>query len=297
MIVVVGSINADLVFEVDEIPRGGETVVAKSHRVVAGGKGANQAVAAARLGADVTFIGCVGDDQPGTDLRRDLEAEGVDAVSMSVASGPTGTAVVAVDKRGENAIIVDEGANGQLALGEEQTQIIQSAEVVLCQQEIPINLVADVAALTKGVFVLNAAPSKGHPDGLLERVDVLVVNEHEAKDLGAGRDPVSIRALGVPTVITTLGAAGARVVTGGDIAVVEPPTVSVRDTTGAGDTFCGALVAAMHDGMDVFEATARGVIAGALATQRLGARTAMPTAAELDEALVRRQSSRPTTTH
>jgi ribokinase len=297
VIVVVGSINADLVFEVDEIPRGGETVAATSHTVVAGGKGANQAVAAARLGADVAFIGCVGNDQPGSDLRTGLQNDGVDVTLMSVAAGSTGTAVVVVDKHGENAIIVDEGANGRLELGKKQKQIITSAEVLLCQQEIPMHVVAEVASMAGGMFVLNAAPSKGLPDGLLEAVDVLIVNEHEALAVGAKRDPASIRALGVPTVITTLGAAGARVVTQADIAIVEPPAVSVLDTTGAGDAFCGAFAVASHDGLDVFEAAGRGVVAGALATQGLGARTAMPTLTELDEAMTSQHSSRPITTH
>jgi ribokinase len=297
MIVVVGSINSDLVFEVDQIPHGGETVTALAHTVVAGGKGANQAVAAARLGADVTFVGCVGSDATGDLLISDLSDEGVDAELMAAAPGATGTAVVAVDRHGENAIIVNEGANGLLQLRADQMASIKSANVVLCQQEIPMSTVLDAASIAEGVVILNAAPAKELPVGLLDHVDILVVNEHEILELSAGTDPSSVRRLGVSTVVTTLGAAGAQIVTESDVGFVEPPDVSVRDTTGAGDTFCGALAAAIDSGCDVFEAAARGVVAGSLATQGIGARTAMPTLGQLEETLGKKRSRRPMRTH
>lgn len=289
MIVVVGSINSDLVFEVDQIPHGGETVTALAHTVVPGGKGANQAVAAARVGAEVAFVGCIGSDAAGDMLISDLADEGVDVELVTAAPGATGSAVVVVDRSGENAIIVNEGANGLLQLGQDQMEAVRLADVVLCQQEIPMRTVLDVASNAEGVVILNAAPAKEPPAGLLDHVDVLIVNEHEVRELSDGTDPTSVRMLGVATVVTTLGAAGAQIVTGSDVGFVEPPHVSVRDTTGAGDTFCGAFAAAIDGGCDVFEATARGVVAGSLATRGIGARTAMPALGQLEEALGARE--------
>lgn len=297
MIVVVGSINSDLVFEVDQIPHGGETVTALAHTVVPGGKGANQAVAAARVGAEVAFVGCIGSDAAGDMLISDLLDEGVDVELVTAAPGATGSAVVAVDRQGENAIIVNEGANGLLQLGQDQMEAVRLADVVLCQQEIPMRTVLDVASNAEGVVILNAAPAKEQPAGLLAHIDVLIVNEYEVRELSDGTDPTSVRMLDVATVVTTLGAAGAQIVTGSDVGFVEPPDVSVRDTTGAGDTFCGAFAAAIDGGCDVFEATARGVVAGSLATQGIGARTAMPALRQLEEALGKKRMRRSMRTH
>ena len=157
--------------------------------------------------------------------------------------------------------------------------------------------VLDVASNAEGVVILNAAPAKEQPAGLLDHIDVLIVNEHEVRELSDGTDPTSVRMLDAATVVTTLGAAGAQVVTGSDVGFVEPPDVSVRDTTGAGDTFCGVFAAAIDSGCDVFEATARGVVAGSLATQGIGARTAMPALGQLEEVLGSKRTQRSMRTH
>ncbi len=285
MIVVVGSVNLDLVFEVDDFPRGGETVPSTSYRVVHGGKGANQAVAAARLGANVEFVGCVGDDEAGSDLTSGLATEGVGVQAIRTVSGPTGTAVVTVDRHGENAIVVHRGANASVSPDAAADDLVRTADVVLCQQEIPMETVAAAALAAQGIFILNAAPPGAHPPDLLSAVDVLIVNEHEVRHVAGGANPQSIRRLGVGTVITTLGSSGAQVVTQADVGFVKPPGVNVRDTTGAGDTFCGAFAAAIDAGDDVFAAAARGVVAGSLATQGIGARTAMPTSEQLERTM------------
>ncbi len=160
-----------------------------------------------------------------------------------------------------------------------------------------MSTVLKVASIAEGVVILNAAPAKQQPEGLLDCVDVLIVNEHEILELCAGTDPTSVRTLDVATVVTTLGGAGAQIVTKSDVGFVEPPSVSVRDTTGAGDTFCGVFATAIDGGNDVFAAAARGVIAGSLATQGIGARTAMPTLDQLEDAMDQKRPQRPMRTH
>jgi ribokinase len=291
VIVVVGSINMDVVAEVDHAPMPGETVLARAHWTAHGGKGANQAVAAARLGGDVHFVGCVGSDAHGDELRRDLAAEGVDIGSLAVSATPTGFASITVDPSGENAIVVGTGANDDVVVTAAVADLLARADVVLSQLEIPITVVADAAAATGGLFVLNAAPARELPGDLLASVDVLVANEHEIVALAGAIDPASIRELGVPTVVTTLGARGAHVVTTGDSAFVPAIEVPVRDTTGAGDAFCGALAHGLDAGLDVFDATARAVVAGSLATTMMGARSGMTDLAGLERASATRRRS------
>ena len=289
MIVVVGSVNLDIVAEVDRPPRLGETVLARAHTTVHGGKGANQAVAAARLGADVRFVGCVGRDAHGDDLRRGLAEEGIDVTFLATSDSPTGMASIIVDPSGENTIVVGTGANDDVDLPPGVVELLTRADVVLSQLEIPIAVVADAAAATGGVFILNAAPAADLPDSLRPSIDVLVANEHEITAIAGAPDPDTIRGLGIPTVVITLGSRGAQVVTTGDTAFVPAPDVSVRDTTGAGDAFCGALARGLDAGLGVFDAAAAAVVAGSLATTMVGARSAMPDLARLERAMTTRR--------
>lgn len=276
MIVVVGSVNLDTVATVDDHPRPGETVLASSHLTSHGGKGANQAVAAARLGAVVRFIGAVGDDAAGASLTDELRREGIDTDLVEAVRGPSGVALVTVDRRGENTIVVGRGANALVRIDAGARAVLEDADVVLCQLEIPMEAVTAAAEASRGVFILNAAPARSVPSTTLGLVDVLVVNQHELVALAGSAEPSAARSLGVPTVVVTLGARGAQIVTRSDVAFVPALVVEAVDTTGAGDTFCGAVAASLDEGLDIFEATARGVVAGSLATTGIGARTAMP---------------------
>jgi ribokinase len=289
VIVVVGSVNLDIVAEVDRPPRPGETVLARAHTTVHGGKGGNQAVAAARLGADVYVVGCVGRDAHGDELRRGLAEEGIDVTFLATSDSPTGMASITVDPSGENTIVVGTGANDDVDLPPDVLALLARADVVLSQLEIPISVVADAAAATRGVFILNAAPAAELPDSLRRTIDVLVANEHEITAIAGAPDPDTIRGLGIATVVVTLGSRGAQVVTTGDTAFVPAPDVPVRDTTGAGDAFCGALATGLDTGLDVFDAAAAAVVAGSLATTMVGARSAMPDLARLERAMTTRR--------
>ncbi|MGI9667383.1 MAG: ribokinase [Acidimicrobiia bacterium] len=288
MIVVVGSANRDLTTQVERHPLPGETVVARRMRESHGGKGANQAVAAARLGQSVLFVGAVGDDSGADDLVGELVAEGVDTSVVSRIEGPSGTAFITLADNAENSIVVVPGANGMLEISPAQSAMIATADVVLAQCEVPVDALETARNAASGIFVLNAAPAIRLPPSLIASVDVLVVNQHELVSLAGGTDPQSARSLGCATVVVTLGADGAQIVTTSDIGYVPAPDVAVRDTTGAGDAFCGAFASALSDGRDVFEASAWGVAAGSHATTIVGARSG-PNRARL-ESLLRRNT-------
>ena len=275
----------DTVLEVDALPRPGETVAARTSSYAHGGKGANQAVAAARLEAEVEFIGSVGSDAFGAELLGALADEGVGVGHVRRVDGASGTAVVMVDREGENSIVVSPGANGRVELDDSDRDLLGRASIVLLQLEIPIAVVEEAARAAGGVVVLNAAPAAPIPKQLADVVDVLVVNRQELRSIAGDATPAAARSTGVDTVIVTFGAEGAQVVAAGDLATYRPPAITVADTTGAGDTFCGALASGLDRGLDVFEATAEAVVAGALATTGLGARTAMPTLPRLTRAM------------
>ena len=288
-VVVVGSVNLDLAVRVPRIAGPGETLLATAMSRSGGGKGANQAVAAARAGADTTFIGCIGDDADGTRLRDSLVTFGVRTDLLSTVDAPTGTALISVDDHGENAIVVVPGANALVgAPTADQQGRIATAEVLLAQLEIPqAAVIAAASARTPGtVFILNAAPSAPLPDELWSLIDVLVVNQHEALDLcgpvAGDLDRVTTALLErVPVVILTLGSAGAVLARrGADPLRVPAPTVTAVDTTAAGDTFCGVVAATLACGLDLLEAVRRGSAAASLAVQRTGAQDSVPTAAE-----------------
>jgi ribokinase len=279
---VVGSANLDLVARAARLPRPGETVRGTDFAEHPGGKGLNQAVAAARAGAAVKFIGALGDDAAGRSLRAELGAAGIDTAGVSDSTRPTGRAMITVDERGENSIVVVAGANEDVDVA-----ALPSCRVLLVQLEVPITTVATALRLARAAgtaTVLNPAPAAPLAADLLALVDVLVPNEHELDGLGRADD---LLGTGVGAVVTTLGAAGVRVVTHDQEWHVAAFAVEPVDTTGAGDAFCGALAARLAAG-DALDAAVRvGAAAGALATTRPGAVPSMPSASEI-ETLLRR---------
>lgn len=285
-VVVVGSANVDLVVPVERHPRGGETVLGGTLTRTPGGKGANQAVAAARAGgAATTLVGALGRDDAADLLLASLTGAGVDVGAVARTGLPTGTALITVDAAGENAIVVAPGANDAVAVDAAARERLAAADVVLAQLEVPVAAVVDAARARRpgAPLVLNAAPSRDLPDALWREVDVLVVNEHEARDLAGPQAPDPGRALldRVPAVVVTLGGAGSVVLRRGAPDVRVPGRrVAVVDTTGAGDTFCGVLAARLAGGADLADAARAAGVAAALAVTRHGAQEAVPTAAE-----------------
>jgi ribokinase len=287
-VVVVGSANVDLVVDVPRHPAGGETILGGDLRRTPGGKGANQAVAAARAGgADTTFVGALGRDDAADLLLGSLAGAGVRTDVVERADSPTGTALITVSPDGENTIVVAPGANSHVRVGAAQTERIAAADVVLAQLEIPLNTVVAAAGARRdgALFVLNAAPSRELPDEVWDQIDVLVVNEHEAADLAGGSTSAEPEALAaallarVAAVVITLGGRGGLVAERGVPAVRVPAAqVEAVDTTGAGDTYCGVLAAALARGADLTEAARLAGAAGALAVTRPGAQDAVPDA-------------------
>ncbi len=290
-VVVVGSLNLDLIVKVAALPGRGETVVGTSVQVLPGGKGANQAAAASALSSSVAMIGRVGDDSSGAALVDDLRSRGVDVSGVVTSARPTGSATVVVeDGSGENLIVVAPGANGALIADDVTVDAVASAQVVLVQLEIPMAVVTAAVAHATGLVVLNPAPPAELSEELLSRVDVLVPNEWELARM-AGRSPADdspasladlVRSVTSRDVVVTLGGRGALVVeSSGAISLVAPPEVSVVDTTGAGDCFCGALCVALARGDALVDAARYAVVAGALSTTGVGARGALPSDAEI----------------
>ena len=286
-VVVLGSANLDVSLRVAQLPRPGETVLAAERRTGAGGKGANQAVAAARSGARTAFLGAVGDDEGAELVRAALVGAGVDVSALRTAPSPTGTAYVLVDAAGENAIVVHPGANaGLLGLDAAQRALVDGGCVLLCQLEVPLPTVTAAVrhARDAGVrTVLNAAPAQLLPEDLVRALDVLVVNEQEALAVSGGAGPLEA-AVGallrrVPEVVVTLGARGALVGVRGDGLTRVPgvPARAVVDTTGAGDVFCGALVAAQARGLPLPAAVSYACAAASLSVEQAGASASAPT--------------------
>ena len=276
---VVGSVNMDIGFDVDTLPHPGETVLATAARSTPGGKGANQAVAAARAGAQVQFVGAVGDDSAATALREHLISNGVNTDGLIISPGPSGSAVVVVDSAGENLIVVAPGANGRLTLDSDALRgLVADCDVLLLQLEIPVataTAAAREAHSAGATVIVNASPSGGDPDELPELAkltDVVVVNETEAAQW----------VWPVPHRVITRGARGASYAGGGEEFLVAAPAVAVVDTSGAGDVFAGVLAAGWADGHD--HALRRACAAGALATLVPGAGDCAPYAEAIDKA-------------
>lgn len=289
-IAVLGSTNMDLVAYVPKAPRLGETVTGTAFRTVPGGKGANQAVAAARLGGSVVMIGAVGADEFGVRLRSALAAAGVGTDGLRTVEGPSGTAHITVDDEGGNSIVVIPGANARvtgLEAGDDGR--IAAADALLLQLELPLEavLAGALAARAHGVrTVLTPAPARPLPAELLAATDLLVPNEHEAAALTGLTDPHRAAAAlldEVPEVVVTLGAAGVLYAARGRAPLTVPaPRVRAVDTTAAGDTFVGALAVALGEGRPMPDALRWASAAAALSVQRPGAQDSMPTRAEAD---------------
>lgn len=284
-VTVVGSLNLDIVVGVDRLPGRGETVLGATVRTLPGGKGANQAAAAAALGADVAMVGRVGRDDAGRLLVADLRARGVDVTAIGSDEAPTGTATVAVESpSGENLIIVAPGANAALTPDDVRIDAVANAKVLLVQLEISDAAVAAAVGHAHGTVVLNPAPPADLAPEVLDRVDVLVPNERELARL-AGRDGDGsieslvdlARCVTARDVVVTLGARGALVVpAAGAAELVAAPEVAVVDTTGAGDCFCGALAVALAAGHPLATAARLACAAAAVSTTGEGARGALP---------------------
>ncbi len=281
-VIVLGSINMDLVVRVPELPRPGDTVLGDRLLTVPGGKGANQAVAAARLGAEVRMIGRVGGDAFGEELVKGLREDGVDTSAIAVdASEPSGVALIVVASGGENQITVAPGANGAIGAAEiaRLRDGLTREDVVVMQLEIPIPAVhaAIGAAREAGArVILNAAPSGALAHREMPNVDLLIVNEGEAEQLGGVGLLKSVGAL-----VVTLGAAGSALYESNRVTQIEPHKVDAIDATAAGDAFVGAVAFALARGSSLVEAVRLGGAAGAAAATKVGARPSLPTAADL----------------
>ena len=277
---VVGSVNMDLVFTVDTLPGPGATVLASALAHSPGGKGGNQAVAAARAGATVSFVGAVGKDPAAADLLAHLEHNGVDVSGVVRLPMPSGTAGILVDARAENMIVVAPGANAHLTLDSPGIrELIAGCEVLLMQLEIPLETALAAARVAKeggATVLLNASPAGADPDllaGLAEVSDVVIVNETEAQQWNWP----------VPNLVTTLGSRGAVLRSGSAEVQVPAPAVEPVDTTGAGDVFAGVLATAWPRGAE--HALRWACAAGALATTVPGAGGCAPTAEAIEDAL------------
>ncbi len=289
-IVVLGSLNMDLVLRVPHAPAAGETLLGHSIATIPGGKGANQAVSCAREGAQVRMIGCVGDDAHGSALRDALQRDGIDTAALrTVAGEPTGTALILVEDSGQNRIVLISGANARLEVDEAAlAQQVQGAAFLVAQFETPLNQVARGIAVAHGAgckVMLNPSPVQPIAEPLWPLIDTLVVNEIEAQALcgqsadspqeaaQAGR---TLRAKGVARVVVTLGARGAVAVDADGARHHPAPEVQAVDTTAAGDTFLGALAVALGEGQSFDEAVRLGIRAAALCIQQPGAQPSIP---------------------
>ena len=283
-VLVVGSVNADLSLRVVDLPDPGATVIAEGLDEAGGGKGANQAVAAARWGAEVAFVGAVGTDAIGPVLREELAAEGIDVGHLARLDGPSGRAIITVDAAGENHIVVVSGANGGVEPATVTDAVAEHVGLVLVSCELSTEVVRAALHAATGTTVLNPAPAVGLDRSVVAAADVVVPNRGELAELTGTAEASTIteavhaaRALGVPSVVVTLGGDGCVVVADGEPARhLRPPAVEVVDTTGAGDTFCGVLAAELSTGADVLAAAVAAVDAAARSTTAFGARAGMP---------------------
>jgi ribokinase len=297
MIHVFGSINVDLTFRLGHLPVAGETVLTPSFTQAVGGKGANQAVAAARDGAAARFVGCLGSDSFGGIARQILAKVGLDISALATVEGATGLAAVWIDGEGRNAIAVASGANGALRADALRSDLLQEGSLVVLQMEVPASETARAIALAKSVganVLLNLAPALPLPLAALGQVDVLVVNEHEAESLcqslalTTATPEEQARALAArltTTAIITLGAAGAIAVRDGMLWRATAMHVTPVDTTGAGDCFVGVLAASLTRGLPLPDALRRAAVAGSLACTVVGAMPSFPSRERIDAAV------------
>ncbi|TPG96101.1 ribokinase [Pseudomonas caspiana] len=295
-VVVIGSLNMDLVTRAPRLPRGGETLIGESFATVSGGKGANQAVAAARLGARVSMVGCVGSDAYGEELRGALLAEQIDCQAVSTVDDSSGVALIVVDDNSQNAIVIVAGANGALTpeVIDRFDAVLRAADVIICQLEIPDATVGH--ALKRGrelgkTVILNPAPaSRPLPADWYASIDYLIPNESEASALSglpvdslASAETAASRliSLGASKVIITLGAQGSLFANGKGFEHFPAPQVKAVDTTAAGDTFVGGFAAALAAGKGEGDAIRFGQVAAALSVTRAGAQPSIPTLSDV----------------
>lgn len=293
MLIVFGSVNADLLFKVETLPRPGETVLCPDYAFAPGGKGSNQAAAAAKAGAQTLFVGHLGDDAYGPIVRNLLVDAGIDCNHLAISDKPTAIAVIGVDDAGENSIIVASGANLATNTGQLSEGLLQTGSTLLCQNE--ITKAENFKALKLGrecgaTTLLNLAPASPVPDDVLECVDYLVVNEIEVEMLaGAGLPPLDaakqlVARFGL-TCVVTLGAQGTIAVSPNGSWQVGTLSVEAVDTTGAGDAFVGVLAACLDEGMAFEQCLKRASVGAALACEKIGAQTSQPDRKTIEERL------------
>jgi ribokinase len=302
-IVVVGSLNMDLVVQVERMPTPGETLRGGDLQTIPGGKGANQAAAARRLGCEVAMVGRVGADAFGPQLKSNLNDQGVDVTHIQIDDqAASGTALILVERSGENSIVISPGANGNLGAQDvaRSRELIEAARILLLQFEIPMQAVSaaiQVARQREVGVILNPAPAQQVPPELLSQVNILAPNESELQTLtgmktdslqAVERAACKLLAMGVPAVVVTLGAQGALLVTSDNVRHVPGIWVEVVDTTAAGDAFIGGLATAMLQDYDLERAVQYANCAGALATTRFGAQPSLPSAAEVTSCFQKR---------
>ncbi len=294
-ILVIGSSNSDYIITMDRFPQGGETLEGLSFHQAMGGKGANQAVAAQRSGGSVRFLTSLGDDFNGRNALAYYKNEGIDvSLSLLTENETTGTAVIWVDKRGENSIVVIPGANRLLEAGYiiNHQEIIQDADLIILQMEIPYETVKTICGIASRYgkkVMLNAAPASSLEEDILRSLYILVVNETEAETITGekmdmtGEDGIinALLGMGVKNVILTLGSKGCIYSNGIECLRIPAFSVEVKDTTGAGDTFCGALAVGIHKYQSMEQALRFATAAAALSVTKLGAQPSIPVEGEI----------------
>ena len=294
-ILVVGSLNADLVVRTPRFPQPGETISGEDLQVIPGGKGSNQAVAAARHGSGVSMLGRVGKDNFGDYLLENLKTNKVNAQLVQRDDASTGTAIIIVDSNGQNSIVLSAGANGKVSSADVDAASFSDYKLLLLQLEIPISTVLSAArrARESGLrVILNPAPAKQLPEELLALADFLIPNETElnlltglpVNDLNSAEQAArSLLEQGVKNVIVTLGSKGALIVTNEQVSPIDSFRVEVVDTTAAGDAFIGGFATALLQDQSLEEAVQYGCASGALATTKFGAQPSLPTKDEVEK--------------
>ena len=291
MITVVGSVNMDLVVSVNEIPRPGETVLGKSLLQNPGGKGANQAVAAARLGSKVTFIGCIGDDIFGEALKNNMEVNGIDTTPIRTVAGcNSGIALIQVDDKGQNNIVVVPGSNYKLTREDidNNYEVLQKSDIVILQLEVPLEIVEytfEQAKRAGCITILNPAPACELPKKLLEYVDILIPNEHELQRItnedcstlqGIEKAARRLQQSGVKKLLVTMGEKGVLYLDQNESEIYPANKVDVVDTTAAGDSFLGGFTSSYERHRDIAAAIKYGQLTAAYTIQRHGAQQSLP---------------------